>query len=79
MPTRRLPDSEIWKQFERCTHPDHNPPDMRVFEPGTYEHTCPRCGTITIFTVPPKPSLSVTKPNSMPEFDGSTAKWRFLP
>ena len=24
---------------------------MQVFEPGTYEHTCPACGYKTVFTV----------------------------
>ena len=35
-----------------CTHPEHKPPSHMVFEPGTYEHTCPACGEQTIFTVP---------------------------
>jgi hypothetical protein len=42
---------------------------MRVFEPGTYEHTCPKCGKVTIFVVAPKPTLGLDK-----EF-----RWRFLP
>ena len=35
-----------------CNHPEHNPPNMMVLEPGTYQHTCPACGKKTIFTVP---------------------------
>lgn len=34
-----------------CTDPSHNPPSMMVFEEGHYEHTCPRCGHVTHFTV----------------------------
>lgn len=37
-----------------CTHPEHNPPNMIVLEPGIYKHTCPGCGEITTFTVPHK-------------------------
>lgn len=35
-----------------CLSPEHNPPSHMVFEPGTYEYTCPKCGKVTIFTVP---------------------------
>jgi hypothetical protein len=34
-----------------CFHREHYPPSMMVFKPGTYEHTCPACGHVTIFTV----------------------------
>lgn len=34
-----------------CQHPEHNPPNMMVFKPGMYEHTCPGCGKTQIFTV----------------------------
>lgn len=34
-----------------CRHPEHNPPNMMVFSPGTYEHTCPACGATQIFVV----------------------------
>ena len=34
-----------------CRCPGHNPPGMMVWEPGTYEHTCPDCGQKQIFTV----------------------------
>lgn len=35
-----------------CNHPEHNPPNMRLFEAGTYKHTRPFCGEIRIFTIP---------------------------
>lgn len=35
-----------------CLHPEHKPPKHMVFQPGTYEHTCPGCGQKTTFTVP---------------------------
>lgn len=49
MPTIKIkePDRE-----ELCLSSEHNPPAYMVFEPGTYEHTCPQCGKKTIFTVP---------------------------
>lgn len=34
-----------------CRSSEHNPPNMIVLEPGTYEHTCPQCGHKTVFTV----------------------------
>lgn len=39
-----------------CRHPDHNPPSHRVFDPGTYQHTCPKCGASSTFVVE-KPRL----------------------
>lgn len=42
-----------------CRHPDHNPPAHIVFKPGIYEHTCPKCGSITSFTVPHSPSFKI--------------------
>jgi hypothetical protein len=45
--TRKVADAQI-----PCMNPEHKPPSHCVFEPGTYEHTCPSCGKITIFTVP---------------------------
>lgn len=55
MPTRKLPEKD---QPPPCTHPEHHPPGMQVFEPGLYEHTCPACGWKQIFRVPVKYSLS---------------------
>ena len=34
-----------------CSHPEHNPPGMRVYSPGTYLHTCPGCGNEQTFVV----------------------------
>jgi hypothetical protein len=53
MPTRRIDDPR-WKGADpahTCRDPDHNPPDMVCWEPGTYEHTCGRCGMSRTFTV----------------------------
>lgn len=38
MPTRRLPDPpDGWRRGDYpCLHPEHNPPSMMVFEPGSY-------------------------------------------
>ena len=47
MPTKKIKDAP-----KPCFHPDHEPPKLRVFEPGEYEHTCPSCGKVTRFTVP---------------------------
>lgn len=34
-----------------CSHPEHNPPNMIVLQPGVYRHTCPACGYSKTFTV----------------------------
>lgn len=47
MPTKKIADAPM-----PCLCPDHEPPRNRVFDPGTYEHTCPSCGKKTVFTVP---------------------------
>lgn len=62
MPTKKIGD--VPEGFESsfpsaprpCRDSEHNPPSMRVFEPGVYEHTCPRCKAMQIFTVQ-KPML----------------------
>lgn len=41
MPTQKI--GELPKFPFLCEDPDHNPPTMRVFEPGIWEHTCPTC------------------------------------
>lgn len=53
MPTRKIRDLPT---VRRCRHPSHNPPGMRVFEPGVYEHTCPHCGQKQVFVVPERPT-----------------------
>lgn len=40
-----------------CSHPEHNPPNAIVLEPGTYRHTCPGCKRATTFVVPLGPRL----------------------
>lgn len=47
MPTRKIRDAQI-----PCRHPEHNPPNMRVYEPGSYEHECPSCHRKVQFEVP---------------------------
>lgn len=34
-----------------CFDLEHKPPMHMVYEPGTYEYTCPSCGEVTRFTV----------------------------
>ena len=56
MPTRRLPDPPepkggYTRTRPHCRHPEHDPPKMIVYKAGTYEHTCPACGHVTVFTV----------------------------
>lgn len=46
MPTRKIADPP-----PLCRHPEHLPPTLIVFPPGTYEHECPACGNKMIFTV----------------------------
>lgn len=48
MPTRKIAD--LPKSLF-CNDQDHEPPTMRVFEPGVYEHECPSCGRKTQFVV----------------------------
>ena len=47
--TRKIADTP---KIKICHHPEHNPPIMRHFPAGSYEHKCPQCGKITFFTVP---------------------------
>jgi hypothetical protein len=39
---------------EPCTHPEHEIPGHIVLSPGVYQHRCPHCLQVTIFTVPRK-------------------------
>lgn len=48
MPTEKIADCPIVRV---CRHPDHNPPTMRLFKPGTYQHTCAGCGKKIVFHV----------------------------
>lgn len=40
-----------------CKHPEHEPPNAIVLEPGTYRHTCPGCKRTFTFVVPVAPQL----------------------
>lgn len=40
-----------------CRHPNHNPPNMIVLQPGEYEHECPKCGYKQNIIIPLKPNL----------------------
>ena len=51
MPLKKLDDDKTWTR-KVCRSPEHNPPGMMVYRPGTYEWTCPKCGDVTSFTVP---------------------------
>ena len=52
--TRKIAEAP---QEKICNSREHNPATMILREPGMYEHTCPVCGNIRRFTVPPRPSL----------------------
>lgn len=59
MPTRKInSDFNCFKQERPCVDLEHDPPNMRVFEPGEWEHKCPSCGNIQIFTVADHGALS---------------------
>lgn len=47
MPLKKLADAP-----KPCLSREHNPPSHMVYEPGTWEWTCPSCGKKTVFTVP---------------------------
>lgn len=51
MPTRKIAEAYIWKK-QICHDREHNPPNMMVFSPGTYEHECPSCHVKQVFTIP---------------------------
>ena len=42
-----------------CNHPNHDPPNMIVLEPGVYEHECPSCGNKRRIVVPHGPRLDI--------------------
>lgn len=52
MPTRRIEDPiRLWAKPILCNSPDHNIPNMQVFENGSYEHECSACERKRIFHV----------------------------
>jgi hypothetical protein len=56
MPTRKI-DDNFAPGFSPCSHPEHDPPSMMVFENGLWEHICPACGHRQVFRVS-KPTLA---------------------
>lgn len=61
MPTRKIADLPPGP----CTDSEHNPPTMMLWEPGIYEHTCPRCGAKVRFCVE-RPSMSTGGTGGIP-------------
>lgn len=61
MPTRKIEDVNEKYVGKPCYDPGHNVPGMQVFEPGTYEHTCPSCGNKIVFTVSRPIRLDATR------------------
>lgn len=47
----KIDDKDSWNLKEICRCPEHDPPGYIVLENGTYRHTCPECGYVTVFTV----------------------------
>lgn len=45
-------EDKKWITSKPCLSPEHNPPSHIVLQPGTYEYTCPSCGTTMRFTIP---------------------------
>lgn len=39
-------------QTEVCRDSEHNLPSYIVYTPGTWQHTCPKCGKKIVFVVP---------------------------
>ena len=58
MPTSKIKDL---KEPVICRHPEHDPPNMMVYQPGVYEHVCPACGRKQTFTVRQKTWLYAQK------------------
>ena len=48
MPTRKVSDLP---SHESCLHPEHNLPLHIVLPPGVYEHECPACHYLQVFTI----------------------------
>jgi len=78
MPTRRIDTKEsCWDNRKVCRHPEHNPPSMRVFEPGLYEHECPACGHTQVFKVDGKYLVSLREPDASrtPQANDTSDDW----
>ena len=59
MPTKKIADLP-----RVCRHPEHNPPNMMVYQDGVWEHVCPACGARKVFTIS-NPRL-VVRPKRQP-------------
>jgi hypothetical protein len=46
------PSDIAWENTKKCIHPEHNPPDMIVLDPGTHTYQCPACKHETIIVIP---------------------------
>ena len=55
MSTKRIGGPRPWGGI--CRDPEHSPPSHRVWQPGTWEHTCPSCGNKVVFVIPARPTL----------------------
>jgi len=47
MPTCKIDEPEA----PFCRDAEHDPPPMQVFEPGLYEHECPKCHKKQFFRI----------------------------
>ena len=47
-----MPLKKIKEPEPVCIHSEHNPPAHYLYEPGTYEYTCPACGRTVVFSIP---------------------------
>lgn len=47
-----MPTIKIADPIKVCMDPQHYAPNMMVYEPGTWQHTCPACGHSYTFIVP---------------------------
>lgn len=59
MPTRRIDDATPHWRANQCLDPDHNVPTMQYFPPGRYEHECPSCHHVFVFTVHPGQAMTI--------------------
>lgn len=49
---RKLPEVNRFEPIvDLCNSPNHNPPMNMVYEPGSYEWTCPQCHKVEFFIV----------------------------
>lgn len=53
MPTRKIADTfaPCAVAYGLCSDREHELPNLHLFEPGVYEHECPSCGIVRIFTI----------------------------